>query len=980
MSISTTISRLPGPVVFIAIAAALAHPAAAQNPPQVTSARPYLRWERPPYHNYALSEYRNYPNHTIPYEDGPRTFFGPMGDELITGYNLYAWNETRAPGLEYGSSIFKPNEMHNLTWNRVYDATVLGRDGYGNWGYSLIVADNMIARLSPLVLSMTDFNGMRFDLALPRLKLTGLASRIERPHVFRIASNCCLWMDGKTHYADDSTLLLGGRAQAELGRAILGINFANSHIYRSTLPGNSPKGVLRPDQPLIDWVIVRFSDDSPADNSGGALVQEVVLVVNGEHRPDLRPRVIRHLAGAAPQVGALSAATGRFRAVDYRLFRGHRLFYRGRDEIPLFADYFYRLDHEAGADVSSAALVAGLVANFQLEPAGEILRADGQEQLAFLFDLSGEPRVESVEVEALLGNDYRVDVATLTEVSARARNYYSQYTTTFYRTAARAAGNIRDGGNLEKVRFQVGEDTGIFTGSANLAFSMPGLEVEAEYAISALYSRYPAHAGGEPDFGASPRFSRRSKAYYLNATHWFDGGRVGAELFSTDPRFTTSYRTYLAGQPPRGNVLGMINETVYWDLVQDNDDGDRFPDRRVGNIEGFAVDGEAFDLDGVFLAQDEDKDGFPEINRDGDLVPDFEEPFLMFDVEPNFYVYGLDRNHNDEPDQREDDGNFDYPYDIDQEGLHLFAQIDLRPHLALALGRFRVDQLAGGGRNRTTYVLLTLDRKSVDGRQRIFFENNLRRVQDDIPDEYLVMNELSDRTRIFSFGGLSAGNNIGFILVNKPPIFTSHFAPDRLFYQDSYVNETYLEGRFNPWSTLDVVQKVRFRTNWQQGGRLYNGRFQLGRRLDLWTWVNRVQYTRRWGRLSLTPQYKFMRLSLRDARRGNHLRSELRSIPILRLEYALLRRTSLRAGVQGWGGLPYRRREHRSQRDSFTQRTAFVTLINRSKYFGYELVTLVGVTRDEKIYDAEFERLRTFDSWSFFARALVGFTELGRPI
>ena len=980
MWISTTISRLPAAAVLIAVAAAEVDAGAALGPPQVTSARPYLRWERPPYRNYALSDYRNYPNHTVPYTDEPRTFYGPLGAELITGYDLYTWNETRAPGQEYGSSIFKPNEMYNLTWNKVYDATVLGRDGYGNWGYSLIVADNMIARLSPLVLSMTDFNGFRFDLALPRLKLTGLASRIERPHVIRIASNCCLWMDGMTHYADDSTLLAGGRAQAELGSATLGVNLANSHVYRSTMPGNSLQGVLRPEQPLIDWVIVRFSDDSPADDSGGALVQQVVLVVNGEQRPDLRPRVIRHQAGASPQVGSLSAATGRFRAVDYRQFRGHRLFYRGRDEIPLFADYLYRLDHEAGVDVSGAAQVAGLVANFHLEPAGEVLRADGEEQLVFLFDISGEPRVESVEVEALLGNDYRVDVATLTEVSDRARNYYSRYNTTFYRTAARAAGNVRDGGNLGKVRFHVGEDTGISTFSADLAFSLPGLEVKGEYALSALYSRYPAHAGGEPDFGAGPRFSSRGRAYYLNATHWLEGGQVGAELFSTHPRFTTSYRTYLAGQPPRGNVLGMINETVYWDLVQDNDDGDRFPDRRVGNIEGFAIDGEAFDLDGVFLSQDADRDGFPEINRDGDLVPDFEEPFLMFDVEPNSYVYGLDRNHNGEPDHREDDGHPDYPYDHDQEGYHLFARIDLRRNLALALGLYQAEQVAGGGRNRTTYAILTFERKSVDGRRRLFFENNLRRVRDDIPDEYLVMNENSDRTRIFGFGGLGAGNNIEFILVNKPPIFTSHFAPDLLFFQDSHVNETFLEGRFYPLPALEVVQKLRFQANWQRGGRLYNGRYQRGRRLDLLSWVNRIQYSRSWGRLSLTPQYKFMRLWLRDAGRGAELRSELRSIPILRLEYALLRRTSLRAGVQGWGGLPYRRREHRSERDSFAQRTAFATLINRSSYFGYDLVTLVGITRDEKVFDAEFERLRAYDRWSFFARALVGFTEFGRPI
>ena len=56
----------------------------------------------------------------------------------------------------------------------------------------------------------------------------------------------------------------------------------------------------------------------------------------------------------------------------------------------------------------------------------------------------------------------------------------------------------------------------------------------------------------------------------------------------------------------------MINDTLYWDLVEDNDDGDRMPDRRYGNIVGFPNDNQDYDLDGVQLGQDEDNDGFPD--------------------------------------------------------------------------------------------------------------------------------------------------------------------------------------------------------------------------------------------------------------------------------------------------------------------------------------------------------------------------------
>ena len=204
------------------------------------------------------------------------------------------------------------------------------------------------------------------------------------------------------------------------------------------------------------------------------------------------------------------------------------------------------------------------------------------------------------------------------------------------------------------------------------------------------------------------------------------------------------------------------------------------------------------------------------------------------------------------------------------------------------------------------------------------------------------------------------------------------FMPDLLFYQDSLVNESNLEGRVRLWSGLDVVQKFRLRFNWQQGGQLRSGRFQRDRRLDFWTSVTRIQHPFQWGKLRFTPQYKFMLLRLEDRERQVRLRSELRSIPILRLEYALSPRTTLRAGMQGLGPLPYRRRDDTSERNSFEQRSSFLSLINTSPYFGYELVTIVGVSKDTQKYDTKFRDQRNLETLEFFVRALIGFTEFGR--
>ena len=157
-----------------------------------------------------------------------------------------------------------------------------------------------------------------------------------------------------------------------------------------------------------------------------------------------------------------------------------------------------------------------------------------------------------------------------------------------------------------------------------------------------------------------------------------------------------------------------------------------------------------------------------------------------------------------------------------------------------------------------------------------------------------------------------------------------------------------MDLRLNPVATLKLNQKLRARFNWQQGGELYNRTFQQKRRLDFWTSVSRVEYTHYWGKLKMTPQFKFMFLRLRDQERNTNLLSEIRSIPILRMEYPLMPRTSLRAGFQGIGPFPYRLKDDTADRNSYEQRTAFVTITNHSGYFGYELVTILGINKDQR--------------------------------
>jgi hypothetical protein len=213
-----------------------------------------------------------------------------------------------------------------------------------------------------------------------------------------------------------------------------------------------------------------------------------------------------------------------------------------------------------------------------------------------------------------------------------------------------------------------------------------------------------------------------------------------------------------------------------------------------------------------------------------------------------------------------------------------------------------------------------------------------------------------------------------------PPRFVQRFRRDPVWYADSYVNESYAEARVRPIPNLELFQALRMRLNWQQGGRIHNEQFQRRRRVDFWSWVGSVDYRYHWGRLAIRPQYKFMLLRLVDQERKVKFSSETRSIPILRFSMPVMSRTSIQAGVQGFGPLPYRHDDRIAKRNSFEQRTTFMTLTNRSGYFGYELVTILGVGKDEKKFKGKLQDLREFHDLTLFVRAIVGFTEYGRLI
>ena len=108
---------------------------------------------------------------------------------------------------------------------------------------------------------------------------------------------------------------------------------------------------------------------------------------------------------------------------------------------------------------------------------------------------------------------------------------------------------------------------------------------------------------------------------------------------------------------------------------------------------------------------DEDNDGIPDTNRNGNALPDYVEPFLLFAVEPDAYFYGRDWNHNGIADVREDDLEPDLPYQQDQQGGHVFGRLRLPGGWSVGVGRLKAKGILSERRNEIDYASLALSRR-----------------------------------------------------------------------------------------------------------------------------------------------------------------------------------------------------------------------------------------------------------------------------
>ena len=928
-------------------------PAAQIGVPQQLPGRDFVFWPGPAYANYGAQDY------TIPEwtQFIRRNYYGPMGNFLIRGYDVYEWRETRT-GIHSG--VPGSLRLQRGRWG-LFDNNLVARDAYKGWTAGLIMGDEIRTLFTPLTLNLVGLDGVRLDVQTSHgsyphrgfaTRFSAIASRWEGPvRNGRFGEGgtkgCCNFTMDDQEAQRDASLLLGGHGEVEFGALKIGATGINFHLFDSSQDEFDLRGGLQSATVLPSFMVVIISDDSPEDGQGGAVVSDLRLRINGQPS-GLKPFMVRINAQNPTAVGRVNAVTGQIQRSIY-VGNGTR-----------FGDVFYLQKHLQGEDVSRNVLLDELLRWVKPVAAGGTLRADGHEQILAYYDLRQVPYVRQVQIEARLGNDYRVEVVPLFEEQPRSPseefrwlaggqvtvppgNAKAKRRALGTRAQVRAVDNVQDLSNLEWVRLDVGAWTGRMLWGLNGKWEVGDARLRWEFARSVEYWEYP---DGQPAYRNPNTFGALRQ--WNGAQHETDSGAY-----------------YVTGEWRQGRLEGggeifSIEEDYHSGFVQDNDDNDRFPEVPNPQFRDIYAIPDV-DPDGVFPGKDADNDGIPDTNRNGNDIPDYAEPFLLYEVEPDEYVYGRDWNHNGVADERENDRRPDYPYELDQRGSHFFGRLHLPGGLALTLGRLKAHGIASGGLNESTYGQATY---RVQGHLRgyLSLESMLEQVHDDIENPYIVVEET-----LTLASGATGWVAPGTVTYERTSV------KDLLDWRNSRYWQNYLEGEWLPLVGLRLGGNVRYAINEQKSGVLADGSDQGSDTVRLLTLVARVEYA--WAP---RPQWKVIgqgkALVLRRSRANLPVRlsDQWTLVPIVKVQYNLTPRTQVWLGLQGLPGLPLRVEDRAQGRQSSKEEVRALQLTNRSPYFGYVISTNLGIRMTKRRFDDPLRKIDELDVTTAFFRVFLG--------
>lgn len=656
--------------------------------------------------------------------------------------------------------------------------------------------------------------------------------------------------------ATNATSMVGGRGTMQIGDfATLGLTAVNAHQSNTLSPGfrgNPVTGKLTIDQnQTISFIEIVLRDDSPEDGVGGAA-----------------------------------------------------FFPAGSDIIITYTDGSV----DRGKEIRFEPIVEG---GFIRQG---FLSADGTEEIRLRYDFDSpsfvnrssgsKEEIEKVEFRLVLGNDYQVWIA-----SDGQRNVQD---VSVLLLVTQSEGNVQDNTNLQVVSFDYGLPTSTQIWGSTLELKdVYGFNLYSEYDLSYTYTQYPNLLRKNHSTSSGISGERAAPAWMVNLSRdsypWF----VFGEAYSMDPRYNTRTFTTLSS-----GFIDYEDERIHVvELVEDNDDQDRYPDTvrkdwRAGDRE-------------VYPGWDENNDFISDFNQNdnrflSNAVPDYDEPFLRHNVDRPEFLFGIDLNNNVWIDRFENDEEPDYPYKKDHSGFNIYSGMHLTPEVRLMAGVLHEDLISSNQKNRVNYLLFTVDKDTPTWGRFRFFEM-LKSVEDNIPD---------DLQQWLPNANIRTGESTKI--------------EDPLIARDTIINSLWLghDYKIGGLSTENFLKYDFFHQRLDKDARAPLG---LRKRDFFFGVINKMSYRFDVGRLWIEPRWKSEYRKQSIDLVSQEKRTQLAEIGGFLLGFSMLQHTTLQAGLE----LTFVNDFNRDINDfnSIVWATQFT---NISDYLGYKLTTQMGIKIDRR--------------------------------
>ena len=926
------------------------------------------------YQNYA---FRGFENYNIIEERRQRWSYNEFGDRIARmRYTGNIWNETYEGDGTF--SVEMPRNFINSATTNYIDGVWVAKESTDDWSFSAVGARALRTKFTPLTLSLPNMHGMRLDFQSANTSAAFVSSSLLGTW----------WSNGNPLSSQmvrkGGVMLRGGHLRRKLGVLTLGFTYANEYgVQGNREGGHDLFGTVSNYTPTPLVVAIRFTDDSPVDNEGGPVIYDVKLKVNNKYRIDIIPEIIRDDI-TLDRTTSLIKETDR----DYvtppasaKIGKPKYDYLGIEGSVPKYADYFFIRDYKQGAGVKKTydSLDVELATKYfvDIDPTGGPIQANGTECVIYYFDLgSVKQHVNRVQAEVTVANDYNIQTAYIYtkdttgghDKTSKNKTYYDAV---YWKTMAQAEGNVKDRSNLTTITLDFGSQVASVMYGMDFDFNYHGFKVQGEFVTNSNHYMYPDEVpgtgfptdivSGQPS-RTGHTYSQNDNAYYVTAQKDWEMFGFTAELFKMG-KFYRPYLDYfyaIAGDMGYGvSAINSRNNMIRFPLVEDNDDDDMYPDTMIEqNTMGYRILS-SDDPDGVFPGNDADNDGLADNNKNNNSIPDYDEPFLMFDVDHDEFVFGNDFNNNNIPDFREDDMKFDLPYELDRQGRHIMARFTPVRSVNLIVGSLRTGGVGSDYRTNDDYFKLSLN-YDVFGIGKLFAEYRYERIQDDIRDQYI---QVSTKMK---------ENYLEPGITSTTGRFTRDLFYDELEYKNSKVNRLWLNSVIRAIPSVTMENHIKFEMNDQIEGVMYDKTYQPEETINTLAMVNKVVFTKRIGKWAVSPgvKYRFYKKDRSDIPRpGDYYTTR---IPLFMISYMLSEKSKLSLGLQGFPGFEFDHQDFVQKDNNYKQKTYCLQIENRTIYFGYNIWASTGIKFDDKDYQETTRAFENYRSSTTYVKVVLG--------